>query len=290
VKSREAAGWVNSAPAFVPAHSGWAYFCDYPEKYVMMVSCDANHEIPKESETLKNVIKRAFRSLSGKTRRDPSGTENIADAELYRPLFSPWFSKEFEHYYDRAARRSLVSRDRCYVLYSLGMQAAHVRGDFWECGVYKGGTAALLAALLQDVAPEKRLHLFDTFEGMPETDAQKDLHKQGDFADTSLSAVKAYVGRDEAVVFHPGFIPSTFPDLKEEAIAFAHIDVDIHKSIMDCLEFIWPRLSSGGVIVFDDYGFPTCPGARQAVDTFFAAKHEVPLCLGTGQAIVFKLS
>jgi O-methyltransferase len=238
---------------------------------------------------LKNVIKRAFRSLGGKSRKDPSGTENIPDAELYRPLFSPWFSKEFERYYDRAARRSLVSRDRCYVLYSLGRQAAHVHGDFWECGVYKGGTAAMLAALLRDAAPEKRLHLFDTFEGMPETDAQKDLHKQGDFADTSLNAVKAYVGGDERVVFHPGFIPVTFAGLDEEPIAFAHIDVDIYKSIMDCLDFIWPRLSPGGVIVFDDYEFPTCPGARQALDTFFAPKQEVPLCLATGQAIVFKL-
>lgn len=238
---------------------------------------------------MKNAIKRVFRSLGGKTGESPGGTENIQDAELYRPLFSPWFSKEFDRYYDRAAGRSLVSRDRCYVLYCLARQAGHVGGDFWECGVYKGGTAAMLAALLHDAAPAKRLHLFDTFEGMPETDAQKDLHKKGDFSDTSLAAVKAYLGEGDRVVFHPGFIPSTFSGLEAEHIAFAHVDVDIYRSIMDCLDFIWPRLSSGGVVVFDDYGFPTCPGARQAVDTFFATRQEVPLCLATGQAIVWKL-
>lgn len=101
--------------------------------------------------------------------------------------------------------------------------------------------------------------------------------------------MKVYLGGGDRVVFHPGFIPVTFSGLEAEQIAFAHIDVDIYKSIVDCLDFIWPRLSSGGVIVFDDYGFPTCPGARQAVDTFFAAKQEVPLCLSTGQAIVCKL-
>jgi O-methyltransferase len=57
---------------------------------------------------------------------------------------------------------------------------------------------------------------------------------------------------------------------------------------MDCLNFIWPRLSQGGFIVFDDYGFPTCPGARAAVDEFFHAKDFRPLCLPTGQALVFK--
>jgi O-methyltransferase len=57
---------------------------------------------------------------------------------------------------------------------------------------------------------------------------------------------------------------------------------------LDALEFIWPRLVSGGFIVFDDYGFPTCPGAREAVDEFFDAKDSIPLCLPTGQAIVFK--
>jgi O-methyltransferase len=64
--------------------------------------------------------------------------------------------------------------------------------------------------------------------------------------------------------------------------------LDIYKSIVDSLNFIWPRLSSGGIIVFDDYGFPTCPGAREAVDDFFSGKSAIPLRLHTGQAIVFK--
>jgi len=214
---------------------------------------------------------------------------DIPDTSLYRPLFSPWFAEgEFQRYYELAAPKTLVSADRCHVLYTLLRQAAHIEGDVWECGVYKGGTAAMAAAILSDKAPTKKLYLFDTFEGMPETDAERDLHKKGDFADTSLETVSSYVKEEGICVFRKGFIPETFAGLESARIAFAHVDVDIYKSILDCMAFIWPRVSEGGFVVFDDYGFPSCPGARKAVDEFFAKEACVPLCLPTGQAVVFK--
>ena len=214
---------------------------------------------------------------------------NIPDAELYQPLFSPWLSKgEFAHYYELAAPKTLVSIDRCYVLYTLLRQTVNIAGDIWECGVYKGGTAAMIAACLKDRKPSKRLYLFDTFEGLPETDSNEDLHRKGDFSDTTVEAVKHFVGYNDLCILRKGLIPETFIGLESTNIAFAHIDVDIYKSILDCLHFIWPRLSFGGIIVFDDYGFPSCPGARTAVDEFFSAQRCVPLCLPTGQAVVFK--
>jgi O-methyltransferase len=214
---------------------------------------------------------------------------DIPDRDMYRPMFCPWLDKgAFQRYFQIAAPNTLVSQNRCHVLYTLLRQAIHVDGNVWECGVYKGGTAAMMAAILKDLAPAKRLYLFDTFGGMPETDADKDHHRKGDFSDTSLKAVKRYVGHADLCVFREGFIPDTFAGLEAESIAFAHIDVDIYQSILDCLRFIWPRLSLGGIVVFDDYGFPSCPGARAAVDEFFAHEACVPLCLPTGQALVFK--
>jgi O-methyltransferase len=204
-------------------------------------------------------------------------------------MFSPWFGDDFQNsFYRLAADRTLVSADRCYVLTTLLKQAIHLEGDVWECGVYRGGTARMFAHFLQDNASSRTLYLFDTFEGMPDTDADRDLHRKGDFRDTSLETVAAYVGLPERCVFRKGLIPDTFIGLESARIAFAHIDVDIYRSILDCLDFIWPRLSVGGVIVFDDYGFPSCPGARAAVDEFFASRFSVPLCLPTGQALVFK--
>jgi O-methyltransferase len=150
----------------------------------------------------------------------------------------------------------------------------------------------LLASLIVNKAdPARRptLRLFVTFEGMPETDPEKDLNCRGDFSDTSVEAVMHQVGNREFVSFHKGFIPDSFEGLEQRAIAFAHVDADIYKSIIDCCQFIYHRTLPGGFLIFDDYGFTSCPGSRAAVDDFFRSKPEVPLVLPTGQAVVIKL-
>jgi O-methyltransferase len=223
---------------------------------------------------------------------DPTSAA-IPNADLYRPLYSPWFGggdRAFREIYEPIRPYSLVSSDRCYLLYTAARQAARTNPDaeWWECGVYKGGTAMLLASLIERVAPRDQwitLRLFDTFEGMPETDPTRDLHQAGDFADTDLRSVRARVPQPFVHV-HPGFIPTTFSELGDARIALAHIDVDLYTSILDCCRFIYPRMLPGAFMIFDDYGFPSCPGARQAVDEFFADKREAPFVLPTGQALV----
>lgn len=222
-----------------------------------------------------------------------TGGRVIPDFEYYTPLFSPWQGYgEFEHYYRLAAPYTLVTPDRCWILYCAARQCLRLAGEVWECGVYQGGTARMLAQLLAD-APARRapcLRLFDTFAGMPETDPARDLHKAGDFADTSVEAVRKRVGHAGLVACHPGVMPESFAGLEGASIAFAHIDVDIYRAVHDCCRFVFPRLVVGGMMLFDDYGFPSCPGARQAVDEFFEGTPFVPFVLPSGQAMVFKSS
>jgi len=243
---------------------------------------------------LKRVLRTTVSLLGFDLYRIPrqasTGRElRIPDAEYYQPLFSPWMGYgEFSKYYDLAKQATLVSADRCWVLYALCRQSIFVEGNIWECGVYRGGTAAMLAQILHDYSPTKRLHLFDTFEGMPETDRASDLHEKGDFSDTTLEKVRQHVKHADITEYHKGLIPDAFAGLERSVIAFAHVDVDIRQSVADCCDFIFPRLSVGGFIVFDDYGFPGCPGSRQAVDAYFSGRSAVPLVLPTGQAVVFK--
>lgn len=217
----------------------------------------------------------------------------IPDVRGYVPLFSPWLMDgAFRQLLARAAPYTLVSADRCYVLYTLASQALHLHGDIWECGVYKGGTALLLAqAIAQGAGTPARpqLHLFDTFTGLPPTDTQRDLLHAGAFADTTLDAVTRLLEEYDFVSYHRGTMPGTFEELEAATISFAHVDVDIYDSVLACCAFIYPRLVAGAVMVFDDYGFPSCPGARRAVDEFFADKPERPLVLHSGQAVVFAL-
>ena len=239
--------------------------------------------------TLKKIVKGAFLTLGLDIKRVPAPPP-IPDGEFYTPLFSPWNGYgDFAKYRVLAAQYTLVSPERLHVLYTLALNAIHLRGDFWECGVYKGGTARMLAEFLAlHGRPGLKLHLFDTFSGMPKTDEKLDLHRKGDFSDTNLEEVRRVVGNPERVEFHPGWIPETFRDMSNSQVALAHVDVDIYRSVRDCCEFIYPRLKAGGVMVFDDYGFPTCPGARKAVDEFFADKPETPIILQTGQAIAIR--
>ena len=218
--------------------------------------------------------------------------DGIPDRAFYREVFSPWLGYgEFEPIFKSMQGVSLVSRERAWILYTLARQALSLVGAFYEAGVFRGGTALMFADLIRRHAPEKHeLHLFDTFTGMPETDPERDLVHAGDFSTTDLQSVKARVGDGDFIHFHPGFVPTTFAGRESDRIVFAHVDLDIYRSILDACEFIYPRLQPGGFLIFDDYGFMSCPGARQAVDEFFAAKKEIPLVLPTGQAVVFKSS
>ncbi len=156
-------------------------------------------------------------------------------------------------------------------------------GEIWECGVYKGGSAKILA----ERKGEKVLRLFDTFEGMPKESVWDNAHKEGDFKDTSLESVQEYVGDHKDVYYHKGFFPDTFKGLEDSKICFAHVDADLYTSILSCCQFIYPRLT--GCLFFDDYNVPSCLGAKRATDDFFADKPEKLIILGQ-QALIFKNS
>ena len=195
--------------------------------------------------------------------------------------------KEFEKYYQSVKSVTALDVHRLWIIYLLAKQCRLLEGDFIECGVHTGGSASFIAQVMEGSG--KKLHLFDTFCGMPKTDPDKDWHLPGDFSDVSLERTREYVGHEGSVVFHPGFIPDTFSGLEEKKIAFAHVDVDLYRSMLDCCEFIYPRLVQGGIMVLDDYGQPTCDGARVAVDEYFADKRSIPISIRYVQAIVFKI-
>lgn len=207
-------------------------------------------------------------------------------------IFQPWrLDGEFQKVYNTGKEFTLVSPDRCYILYTLLKQTIlTVYGARIECGVYRGGTAMMMAKIIRDHAELKDtdLYVFDTFEGMPNVDDKKDLHKKGDFDNAPYEEVsKRITSILPGANIIKGFIPDTFNKIPEVQVAFAHIDVDIYQSVKDCCEYLYPKMEPGGFMVFDDYGFKSCPGARMAVDEYFADKYRIPLVLPTGQAVVF---
>ncbi len=165
-----------------------------------------------------------------------------------------------------------------------------VPGAFAELGVYKG----LTARLIHHYAPERTLHLFDTFAGFTERSAVPELRELGHtpklFSDTSLEQVRRFIGAGATVHFHQGFFPESIPPgLGGETFAFVHLDADLFEPTLNGLRFFYPRMPRYGLLVIHDYN--AWPGARRAVDEFFADKPELPLPMPdkSGSAVITKL-
>lgn len=141
-------------------------------------------------------------------------------------------------------------------------------GDAAEFGVWRGGSAKLIDHFLTGGC---RLHLFDTFTGIPHDDPGG-AHQTGSFGDTTEADVRAFLEGTRSV-FHVGEFPSTVPT-EELRFRFVHLDADTYTSTLAGCRYFGPRMVRGGVIVFDDYGWRETPGVQRAVHEAFGANWE----------------
>lgn len=195
---------------------------------------------------------------------------------------------EFTRLLDTIKNRSLLKAARCFVLWQYARSCAGLGGEAAEVGVYKGGSAMLIAS----VYGSSLVHLFDTFAGIPCLDHRFDkIARQSyeKFTDTSEEDVAEFLFGYPNVRLHSGVFPSTAEGLEDHWFSFVHIDAAVYQAIKASCEFFYPRLLSGGVMIFDDYDSPECPGAREAVDEFFAGKPERPILLSSRQCIVHRI-
>lgn len=179
---------------------------------------------------------------------------------------------------------TLVDMPRLLVLEQLLKDTSHLPGEVAEVGVYRGGTARWICE-----RTDKPVMLFDTFKGMPPVDPTKDLHKEGDFDNTSAMHVVFLLDGLTNWTIAQGIFPkdtAKYATLNE--FSFVHLDVDIYTSVKECLEFFWPRMNHGGIIVLDDYNEPNCPGAKLATDEFCAANGAKVTPTVQSQAIITK--
>lgn len=177
---------------------------------------------------------------------------------------------------------SMVLLDpEAYSIYSAAKRTAKVPGDIAEVGVYKGGSARLIC----EVKGKRKLHLFDTFEGLPGNCTPWDGEfGSGGFA-ASFEQVSGYLSRFPEVHFYKGFFPQTASGLEELRFSFVHLDVDLYQSTKDSLEWFYPRLNRGGVLVSHDY--VNAEGVRKAFDEFFDDKPECLMELAGGTQVAF---
>jgi O-methyltransferase len=177
-------------------------------------------------------------------------------------------------YYPGYGHTTLSKAKTQNLLHLLESAVAH-EGNVIECGVFRGGSLVEIAARLRELGSNKKIYGVDTFEGHPfqsDEDVPDDgrvVHRTGLFADNHLERVQECLNEAGLanVILLKGLVGEVLPQrFAEEKFCFAHLDLDLYLSTREALAFVVPRLVSGGVIVFDDYGGYDSPGVTRAVN------------------------
>lgn len=219
---------------------------------------------------LKSFIDNYYRSKS----IIPTTLHDILNSEAY-PLINKVKSEG----------KLLLLEQEAFLLYSLVKKTNKIEGDAAEVGVFTGGSAKIIRE-----TTEKKLHLFDTFEGLPEISGfdKKEQFKKGEYS-ASLESVQDYLSDYGDIHYYKGLFQDTATQVEDIKFSIVHLDVDLYESTKFCIEFFYPRMSQGGVIISHDY--TTAPGVKKAFDEFFADKTEIVLDMyATNQCYVIKCS
>ncbi|WP_460204269.1 TylF/MycF/NovP-related O-methyltransferase [Scytonema sp. NUACC21] len=160
----------------------------------------------------------------------------------------------------------------------------NIPGDIVECGVWRGGSALLAALILKARnVSDRKLYLYDTFQGMP-TPTEFDVDKYGrtgfemmeQYGDDigwcyalleEVQAAFSVHNFDFEIDFIQGDVIETLEKIKPETISVLRLDTDWYESTAAEFQHLYPRLSTGGVLIVDDYG--CWAGSRKATDDYF---------------------
>lgn len=202
---------------------------------------------------------------------------------------------------------TMVGYKRLSNIYDLSelIEKEKIKGAFVECGVWKGGCAAVAAFIANRAKSNRKIWLFDSFEGLPEP-TEKDglLAKEYAQNQTSgkLSTINQCVGPledvkeiffsklkidKENVEIKKGWFQDTLPDQKNKIgdIAILRLDGDWYESTKCCLDNLYDKVIYGGYIVIDDYGY--WEGARRALDEFFLDRKINPRLIKIDEAGIY---
>ena len=183
----------------------------------------------------------------------------------------------------RKRRESLLSGNEAFTVFALARAQCGLDGDMAEVGVYQGSSASIICA----ANGGKPLHLFDTFAGLPMPSATERGRLREGFYAASLASVRMFLSDHRNVTFHPGVFPATAVRCSDTRFSFVHLDVDLQSSTLSCLEFFYPRMVPGGIILSHDFSY--LEGVRAAFTEFLATRRESVIELPSSQAMLVKL-
>jgi O-methyltransferase len=187
----------------------------------------------------------------------------------------------FETDYIRASSLELIANE---------IYDKKIQGSVAELGVYRGD----FAKFINRAFPDKKLYLFDTFEGFDKRDIQAEVENnystgEQDFSKTSVELVLEKMGNRQNCIIKKGFFPETAEGIND-TFSFVSLDVDLYEPMIKGLHFFYERLNNGGYIMLHDYNNNEYKGIKVALRKFSEEKGVpyFPLCDAWGSAIIMK--
>lgn len=145
------------------------------------------------------------------------------------------------------------------------LRSEGIQGSFAEIGVWRGD----LSEFIHTLAPSRKFHLFDTFQGFPEDGDDR-------FRDTSVDLVrKRLIANPANIDLNVGEFPSTAAGLEDEQFSMVMYDADKYEPAVAALEFFYPKLSHGGYFFAHDFNNEAEPGVKKAMQSFLEGKPEM---------------
>lgn len=179
---------------------------------------------------------------------------------------------------------------RAYVCCWAASQAIKLPGDFVECGVNEGLLSLTVCHYLDFNSLDKSFYLFDTYQGIPAdqiTARERRRATQHKYSECYERTKEKFASFPKATLVR-GKIPETLQTVQIDKVSYLSIDMNIAKPERDAIDFFWPKLSPGGIVILDDYAFAGYEAQHEVMDDFAAKVGTRILTLPTGQGMLIK--
>jgi O-methyltransferase len=243
---------------------------------------------------ISTLIREAASSILAMTGELPPLAENLPHAPVLpsNSTYSPWLADSYFQIAVRTAGEStLLDPLRCFELWTLVRQSKKLEhGALIEVGAWRGGSGCIIAKAAELCGIPERVYLCDTFQGVVKAGPMDTRYKGGEHR-ASKADVEAAVRRMN--LYNVEILSGIFPDeggaaIQDQHFRFAHLDAKVYQSTKDALDWLWPRLVPGGMIVFSDYGTHGCEGVTRLVNEAILQDDRIFIHNLNGHGIVIK--
>lgn len=246
-------------------------------------------KLPKIFRQPKNPYK-----INCDYKADCFGVNNMSLAFMEEAEFkSAWATSE------GVAKRSFGGvpdiRWRTHVAIWAAQNALRIEGDFVDCGVHSGILSRSICEFLNFGAiTDRKYWLFDTWAGTPLTgltDGEKEMagrYNSTIYKNDIYSLVEKEFSKFPNVHLVRGILPDTFSQAKIDKVAYLSVDLNNAVGEKSCIEYLWPKISKGGIVVIDDYAWNGHGAQKEMWDVFAASQDRIVLTLPTAQGLLMK--